>query len=156
MVSACIVFLQTSCVIPQAIVLYRGRSRVLPPRHFDLGRLGVPINAVAVTWVVFLDILYCFPTSVNPVTPQNMSYVSVVAAGLIVFVVSLWFTTKRGVFVGPKIDWDLLVARRNAAIQQDGDEVVVVGVEKTSTAGTGLAYSEETAERRVKDVQRVG
>ena len=120
MVSTCIVFLQTSCVIPQAIILYRGRDRVLPKRHFDLGRLGAPINAVAVAWVVFLDLLYCFPTSM-PVTPQNMSYVSVVSSGLVVFVVTLWFTTKRSVFKGPRIDWDLLLERRNAAI---GGEVL--------------------------------
>lgn len=129
MVSTCIVFLQTSCVIPQAIVLYRGRDRVLPPRHFNLGRLGVPINSIAIAWVVFLDILYCFPTSI-PVTPQNMSYVSVVSAGLVVFVVSLWFSTKRGVFTGPKIDIALLTERRNAALQ--GEVISAVEVSPKS------------------------
>ena len=135
MVSTCIVFLQTSCVIPQAIILYRGRDRVLPPRHFDLGRFGAPINAIAVLWVVFLDILYCFPTSM-PVTAQNMSYVSVVATGLVVFVVSLWFTTKRGVFKGPKIDMALLIERRNAAIQ--GEVIAAVEVSpKTENDAVG-------------------
>ena len=129
MVSTCIVFLQTSCVIPQAIVLYRGRDRVLPPRHFNLGRLGAPINSIAIAWVVFLDILYCFPTSI-PVTPQNMSYVSVVSAGLVVFVVSLWFSTKRGVFTGPKIDIALLTERRNAALQ--GEVISAVEVSPKS------------------------
>lgn len=128
MVSACIVFLQTSCVIPQAILLYRGRDRVLPQRHFNLGRLGAPINTIAILWVVFLDILYCFPTA-RPVTPQNMSYVSVVVAGLVLFVVCLWFTTKRGVFTGPKINMELLVERRNAAIQGQ----VIAGVEVTKS-----------------------
>jgi choline transport protein len=116
MVSVNIIFLQTSCVIPQAILLWRGREKVLPPRYFNLGRLGAPINAISVAWVVFLDILYCFPTT-RPVTPQNMSYVSVVAVGLWAFVVALWFTTKRGSFEGPKIDWDLLNERRIAATQ---------------------------------------
>ena len=115
MVSAAIVFQQTSCIIPQAILLYRGRERVLPERHFSLGKFGVAINATAVTWVIFLDILYCFPTAV-PVTPQNMSFVSVVSAGLVGFVFALWFTTKRKVFQGPQIDYELLKARRIAAI----------------------------------------
>ena len=115
MVSACIFFLQTSCVIPQAILVYRGRDRVLPPRYFDLGRLGYPINIIAVLWVVFLDILYCFPTAL-PATSVNMSYVSVVACGLVAFVVGLWFTTKRGVFKGPKVDLELLTDRREAAL----------------------------------------
>lgn len=115
MISAAIVFLQTSCVIPQAILLYRGRARVLPERYFDLGKLGPFINATSVVWVVFLNVVYCIPTA-TPVTPQNMSYVSVVCVGLVSFVVILWFTTKRGVFKGPHIDYELLRGRREAAI----------------------------------------
>ncbi|KAH7245393.1 amino acid/polyamine transporter I [Fusarium tricinctum] len=101
MVSAAIIFLQTSCVIPQAVLLYRGRERVLPVRYFSL---------------VFLDILYCFPTTV-PITAQNMSYVSVVFTGLVGFVIVLWFTTKKGTFIGPRIDLDSLNARRLAAVE---------------------------------------
>jgi choline transport protein len=124
MVSAAIIFQQTSCIIPQAILLYRGRDKVLPERYFNLGKLGAPINAIAVAWVVFLDILYCFPTAM-PVTPQNMSYVSVVSVGLMCFVLVLWFTTKRGVFKGPHIDFELLNQRRHAAIEGD-DRVVSI------------------------------
>ncbi|POR36006.1 Uncharacterized protein TPAR_03810 [Tolypocladium paradoxum] len=115
MASAAIVLQQTSCVIPQAILLYRGRDKVLPQRYFNLGRLGAPINAISVAWVGFLDVLYCLPT-VFPVTPQNMSWVSVVCVGLVVFVIVLWFTTKRGEFTGPHIDFDLLNARRMDAV----------------------------------------
>lgn len=127
MVSACIFFLQTSCVIPQAILVYRGRNKVLPARHFDLGRFGYAVNITAVLWVLFLDVLYCFPTSL-PATSTNMSYVSVVAAGLILFVVGLWFTTKRGVFKGPRVDVVLLNERRNAAIYGEGTVVEGQGV----------------------------
>ncbi|KAF2493506.1 amino acid transporter [Lophium mytilinum] len=115
MLSAAIVFLQTSCVIPQAILLYRGRDKVLPERYFSLGKCGAAINGVSVAWVVFLDILYCFPTSM-PVTPQNMSYVSVVSTGLVAFVIALWFTSKKGKFVGPHVNYALLEERRHAAI----------------------------------------
>ncbi|KAG7409212.1 Choline transport protein [Fusarium oxysporum f. sp. rapae] len=116
MVSAAIIFLQTSCVIPQAVLLCRGRDRVLPLRYFSLGRYGAAINGISVAWVVFLDILYCFPTTM-PVTPENMSYVSVVFTGLVAFVIALWFTTKKGSFTGPQINLDLLNARRMAAVQ---------------------------------------
>lgn len=135
MVSACIFFLQTSCVIPQAIVLYRGRDRVLPKRYFNLGKLGAPINAIAVAWVVFLDILYCFPTAM-PVSAANMSYVSVVAFGLIAFVIGLWFTTKRGVFKGPRIDIELLEERRNAALEGE----TIGSVEVASDSGSQDMY----------------
>lgn len=118
MVSAAIVFQQTSCIIPQGILLYRGRDLVLPERQFSLGKFGAAINATAVAWVTFLDILYCFPTAM-PVTPQNMSFVSVVSVGLVGFVFLLWITTKRKVFKGPQIDYELLKARRMAAIHSD-------------------------------------
>jgi choline transport protein len=58
-----------------------------------------------------------------PVTPQNMSYVSVVCAGLVGFVIALWFTTKRGTFKGPKIDLEVLHARRVAAVEGDSYEI---------------------------------
>jgi len=132
MISAAIVFLQTSCIIPQAIILYRGRDRVLPERYFSLGKYGAAINAISVAWVVFLDVLYCFPTSI-PVTPQNMSYVSVVSAGLVFFVIALWFTTKKGSFLGPKIDYDLLNERRHAAIS--GRFEVVDGLSMQDSEG---------------------
>lgn len=116
MVNAAVVFLQTSCVLPQAVLLWRGRDRVLPARYFDLGRYGSTINAISVLWVVFLDIIYCFPTEM-PVTPENMSYVSVVCTGLVCFVIVLWHATKKGIFKGPRVDFGMLNARREEAIE---------------------------------------
>jgi choline transport protein len=144
MVSAAIIFQQTSCIIPQAILLYRGRDKVLPERYFNLGRLGAPINAIAVAWVIFLDILYCFPTAM-PVTPQNMSYVSVVSVGLVGFVIALWFATKRGTFKGPHIDLDLLNARRHAAIEGESEVVYIEGRpdERMDTKGRGTESKAE-------------
>ncbi|RGP78836.1 hypothetical protein FLONG3_3035 [Fusarium longipes] len=115
MVSAAIIFLQTSCIIPQAVLLYRGRNRVLPPMYFSLGTYGALVNGISVLWVIFLDIMYCFPTTM-PVTAENMSYVSVVFTGLVGFVIILWLTTKKNTFAGPKIDLDMLNARRLAAV----------------------------------------
>ena len=137
MAGAAIIFLQTSCVIPQAILLYRRRDRVLPKRHFNLGKLGVPINAIAVVWVAFLNVLYCFPTSM-PVTPQNMSYVSVVCTGLVGVVVVLWFTTKRGTFTGPKIDFELLNSRRLAVIEDGIVAVKVSSEDRDSMQSVGM------------------
>jgi choline transport protein len=126
MVSAAIIFQQTSCILPQAILLYRGRDKVLPERYFNLGKLGVSINATAVTWVLFLDILYCFPTAML-VTPQNVSYVSVVSVGFMLFVLALWFLTKRGVFKGPRIDFELLHQRRHDAIVSENKVGLIDG-----------------------------
>ena len=95
------IFLQMSCALPQAILLYRGRERILPDRPFSLGRLGSTINAVAVLWAILLIILSFLPTE-RPVTKENMNYVVVVSVGLIGLVLSLYFFSKRGSFKGPR------------------------------------------------------
>ena len=128
MVAAAIVFLQTSCVVPQAILLYRGRD-ILPTRYFSLGRCGKAINAIAVSWVLFLDIIYCFPTTM-PVTVENMNYVSVVSVGLTAFVLILWFASQAGNFTSPKINIQQLEERRIAALGI-GILSVTEGLEKT-------------------------
>jgi len=87
--------------------------------------------------VIFLDIIYCFPTAM-PVTPQNMNFVSVVTVGLTLFVLGLWFTSKRGKFVGPKINMVELEERRLAAMGQFSIE----GVDQSTT-------DEATSEKRM-------
>lgn len=79
-----------------------------------------------------------------PVTPQNMSYVSVVSGALVLFVVSLWFTTKRGVFTGPKIDIELLTERRNAAIH--GQTIAAVEVPWKADSVAGASEKEDKVE----------
>lgn len=73
-VGACIVFMTTSYVVPQGILAWRGREKVLPKRHMDLGKFGLPLNVLACVWVVFVDVLYCFPTA-YPVTTENMNWI---------------------------------------------------------------------------------
>lgn len=102
MVGAAVIFLQTSCALPQAIILWRGRERVLPERPFSLGRYGTFVNAVSVAWVVFLDIISFLPAEM-PVTKENMNYVSVVSVGLTGIVLALYFFTKRGKYLGPRV-----------------------------------------------------
>lgn len=136
MVNATILFLQTSCVIPQAILLFRNREEVLPERYFSLGKFGPVFNAVSVAWVIFMDILFCFPVF-RPVTPENMSYVSVVLVGLVSIVIIIWFTTKKGKFTGPNINMELMHERRRAALHANLD-----GVEVEQVLGKGQAESE--------------
>lgn len=62
-----------------------------------------------------LDVLYCIHI-VTPVTKENMSYVSVVFTGLVGLIMLLCFTTKRGVFTGPKFDMVKLTKKRLAAL----------------------------------------
>ncbi|KAJ5581240.1 hypothetical protein N7450_007541 [Penicillium hetheringtonii] len=114
MVGAAVIFLQTSCALPQAILLFRGRDHVLPERPFTLGRLGPIINFLAVAWVVFLDILCCIPTEM-PVTKENMNYISVVTFGLTSIVLLMYVFCKKGKYLGPRMP--------SGGLHLDGQEV---------------------------------
>ncbi len=74
MVGACIVFQTTSYVVPQGILAWRGRDKVLPPRALNLGKFGLPLNILACVWVFFIDIIYCIPVF-RPVTVENMNWI---------------------------------------------------------------------------------
>ncbi|KIW10678.1 hypothetical protein PV08_11642 [Exophiala spinifera] len=111
MVGACIVFMTTSYVLPQGILAWRGRDKILPPRSLDLGKFGLPLNVLACVWVVFIDIIYCIPTS-YPVTTTNMNWISVVTVGLVTFLLVAWYVSQRHVFKGPNINFEMLQAAR--------------------------------------------
>jgi hypothetical protein len=51
-----------------------------------------------------------------PVTKETMKFVSVVVAGLLAFVVGLWFCTKRGNFIGPEVDFEEIRRRREEVL----------------------------------------
>lgn len=74
MVGACIVFMTTSYVVPQGILAWRGRDKILPPRYLNLGRWGVWVNTLACVWVAFIDVIYCIPSAM-PVTKNNMNWI---------------------------------------------------------------------------------
>ncbi|KAJ5175040.1 uncharacterized protein N7482_000917 [Penicillium canariense] len=116
MVGASIVFMTTSYVIPQGILAWRGREKILPARHLNLGKFGLPLNVLSCVWVAFVDILYCFPTT-YPVTVENMNWISVVIAGLGNFILIAWFVLQRHVFKGPSINLDLLNEARSEILQ---------------------------------------
>jgi hypothetical protein len=66
-----------------------------------------------------------------------MQYVSVVVTGLVMFVLGLWFVSKRKTFTGPRINMAQLQERRLAAIKgaavivTDAIDSEVVAVEPT-------------------------
>lgn len=73
MVSASVIFLVGSYVIPQTLLLFKDRTQVLPERAFDLGRWGYVVNLVSTISTFFLLIACCIPTE-YPITRANMNY----------------------------------------------------------------------------------
>ena len=127
LISASIIFISTSSVVPLAILLWRGR-KILPQRYFRIPEpWGTLVDITAVAWVAFVNVVACFPIT-YPATLVNMNWISVVAVALVVFVLVLWFTSKRGVFRGPKADYEKMRLRREEAMGiTSGGEVVENG-----------------------------
>ncbi|KAI1619287.1 amino acid/polyamine transporter I [Exophiala viscosa] len=103
-ISLSILGLNLTYIIPQAVVVIRGRDKVLPKRPLNLGPVfGTFCNVFSVVWMLLFSVLFCFPVFL-PATTQNMNYLSVVVVGLGIFVFALWWGGKRKTFTGPHID----------------------------------------------------
>jgi choline transport protein len=98
--NASILFINLSYVIPQAIVVYRGRSKTIPKRYLNLGAFGAFCNIFSTAWVAFYIVIFCFPTN-NPPTVQNMNYVAVVFVGAMLIIIAVWLCGKKSTFTGP-------------------------------------------------------
>lgn len=99
-VSVAILALNVSYAVPQGIVLFRGRNKVLPTRSFRLGSFGILVNAFSCLWCAFYTIIFCFPTTL-PAEVGSMNYVSVVIVGIILLILISWYGGKRKTFTGP-------------------------------------------------------
>ncbi|KAF3033029.1 hypothetical protein E8E12_002218 [Didymella heteroderae] len=71
------------------------------PGPYTMGRWSKPVNAVAVTWVIFISVVLFFPT-VNPVTATNMNYAICVAAFIGLFSTLWWYAGARKSYTGPR------------------------------------------------------
>ncbi|KAL5092270.1 hypothetical protein Trisim1_002157 [Trichoderma cf. simile WF8] len=117
MVGACIVFMTTSYAIPQGILAWRGRDKVLPPRAVNLGRWGLVLNILSCVWVACINVVYCIPTT-YPVTLENMNWISVVTVGIIAFLLINWVANQKYVFKGPNINFEVLNANAHDFVEK--------------------------------------
>lgn len=174
--SASVVLLQISYVIPILLLLVRGRKMLdtvcfhVGPRHFNLGKAGYIINAWAVLFALFTDVFFVFPAEL-PVTPSGMNYTVVIAYGVVPLLAILsWVFHGRKEYTGPRnLDLALEIARRGLT-QEDEDRGVRAAegeeeaaqthnVDKSVTTGqqnTSAETSAEThdAEKPMADAQR--
>jgi len=71
------------------------------PGPYTMGRWSKPVNAVAITWVVFISVvLFCPPT--RPVTAVNMNYAICIAAFIMAVSMTWWFVSARDKYTGPR------------------------------------------------------
>ncbi|CAO1622827.1 unnamed protein product [Sympodiomycopsis kandeliae] len=117
--SASVVLLQISYVIPVILLLIRGRNTLdsvsfhVGPRHFNLGKAGYVINLWAIFFAVFTNIFFVFPAEI-PVSTSSMNWTVVVVYGVVpVLAILSWVFHGRKEYTGPRnLDLALEVARR--------------------------------------------
>ncbi|ETI19675.1 hypothetical protein G647_08688 [Cladophialophora carrionii CBS 160.54] len=66
------------------------QRKYIPLGPFNLGRFGYLINGLAVGFIIFFDIIYCFPFSL-PTTASTMNYNSAILVGVVVLTTFWWF-----------------------------------------------------------------
>ncbi len=81
----------------------RGRGEHTTPASapWSLGRLGIPLNAIAVAWVAFITVLFSIP-------PNELAGWSILLLG--VFMLGYWLLDARRRFIGPQPTVDDAVA----------------------------------------------
>ena len=105
-ISVSILGLNVSYTVPQAILAFRGREKILPPRPFALGKYtGLFCNVFSSLWIAMYTVFYCFPTFI-PVEVKNMNYLSVIASGALLFIGLSWWLGKRKTFTGPDVKFE--------------------------------------------------
>lgn len=103
--SLAVVGLYISYLLPTVLILWRrlAKPETLPYGPFKLGRLGVPINIIAIIYTVFACVFLLFPPY-QPITPQNFNYASVVLGGVLLLSALYWFWKGRKVYNGPAVE----------------------------------------------------
>jgi len=78
------------------------RRANFPKGPFHMGKLGTPVNLIAVTFITFFNILYCFPFAM-PTSVATMNYNSVILAGVVFLTAAWWLVHAVRHYPGPKV-----------------------------------------------------
>lgn len=96
---ASVIGMYTSYATPIFLRITSGRHK-LTRGPFSLGALYMPVGVIAVTWVVFIIALLCFPTS-RTVNNQDMNYTVAIVMAVFLFAGGSWIVSARKWFIGP-------------------------------------------------------
>ncbi|KAF2772311.1 amino acid transporter-like protein [Teratosphaeria nubilosa] len=72
----------------------------LPPRRWSLGKWGLPINILALCWIIPMWLFEFFPLA-QPVTATNMNWNSVMFVGVLVLAAVYYAVVGRHIYTGP-------------------------------------------------------
>lgn len=100
-------------------------QKLFHPGPFYLGKFSIPVACVAVAWMIFAFVLFCFPADKNP-TAGTMNYAVVVSAAVWVFAICFWYFPKIGgktYFTGPRtedLEGELIQAYAEGHVEDPG------------------------------------
>ncbi|WP_051580476.1 amino acid permease [Pseudonocardia acaciae] len=97
--SIAVIGLYIAYVIPSYLRLRAGAG--FTPGPWNLGRLGRPVAAVAVCWVMVISVLFMLPTS-SPVTAETFNYTPLAVLAVLGFAGIWWLVSARRWFTGPR------------------------------------------------------
>jgi len=98
--SIAVIGLYVAYVLPTFLRLRLGSSFVRGLWH--LGRWSRPIGIIAVTWVVFITILFMLPAA-SPITWKTFNYTVIAVLVVLGFATIYWLVSARKWFTGPKV-----------------------------------------------------
>ncbi|KAK7045423.1 polyamine transporter tpo5 [Paramarasmius palmivorus] len=94
--------LSTYTISIGCVLLLRIKGEALPPARWGLGRFGLPINAFAFLYSVFVIVFSCFPTS-PPADLSDANWAPVIWVGVIAFSMATYVVHGKKHFTPPVI-----------------------------------------------------
>lgn len=100
--SAALVMILSTYFISISVLAFARSKGPLPPRRWDLGRLGLPINIGAVIWLLTVWVFCFFPLAISPpVTPTTMNWNCVIVGGFWILGLVYWFVLGHKLYQAP-------------------------------------------------------
>ena len=93
-----------SYLLPITLLVFRrfGKSEI-PWGPWTLGRWGLLVNLIAISYATVLVVFMVFPPY-QPVTAQNMNYASLIFGAVMLLSITMWFAYGRKIYYGPVRD----------------------------------------------------
>lgn len=83
------------------VLLRRVRGEALPPARWSLGRLGLPVNALAAAYAGFVVVMSCFPDAARPGRPLDANWAPAIWGAVILLSIVAYVFHGREHFTPP-------------------------------------------------------
>ncbi|KAJ5162885.1 amino acid/polyamine transporter I [Penicillium coprophilum] len=96
--------LYISYIIPLILLVFKRfmAPQDVPQGSFTLGKLGLPMNLLAILFATYFAIFLPFPSTL-PVTAENMNYAGPVLGFVMLFACGDWIVRGRHIWQGPTV-----------------------------------------------------